>query len=163
MPWTSGFQVDDLVQKNLIFTVKPMRDCHPYFVVHCQTGSKGSERSLDQGCKIGQCDSFMRRQKWSAWHLLGVASSFEMAVDMAWQPRSEKIQGAYNVDFDYTITSFKWLDWKLANAEFYFVPKTDTLYNANRFQNSWVDAEGNTVPYKPAGIFACSAAEINLE
>ena len=126
-----------------------MEDCSKYFVVHCQTGSNGSKRPLDQGLEIGQCGSFQSRQKWSAWHLLGVADSFETAVDMAWQPRSDKIHAAYHVDFQYTITSFKWLNWKLANAEFYFVPETNKLYNATRFQSSWEDAKGNTVHYMP--------------
>ena len=119
-----------------------------YFVVHAQTGSRGGTRPFNQRPPwVRWSGDITSRQRWSAWLLLGVADSFEAAVDMAWEPRNAKAEAAYTIDFEYTITSFKRLNWKLADAEYYFVPETDGLYNATRFQSSWEDTGGNTAHY----------------
>lgn len=118
-----------------------------YFVVHAQTASKGTRcRFGTKPSLAGWSGDIAKRHKWSAWLLLGVADSLQAAIDMAWEPRSDKIEAGYSIDFDYTITSFKWLNWKLAAAEYYFTP--EGLYNALRFRCSWEDMEGNTVHYQ---------------
>lgn len=124
-----------------------------YFVVHAQTGSRGGERPFDKRLPwVAWNGSITSRQRWSGWLLLGVADSFQAAVDMAWQPRNERTEAAYSIDFDYTITSFKWLNWKLADAEFYFTPKAHSTYNASLFRSDWKDNKGDSVHYEPDNV-----------
>lgn len=104
-------RVWDMLRKHLSYPmVETPAPLHmgKYFVVHAQTGSRGGERPFDQRPPwVAWSGNIASRQRWSGWLLLGVADSFQAAVAMAWQPRSDKSEAAYSIDFDYTITSFK--------------------------------------------------------